>query len=82
MIVMAGIMIFVIFAAIAVFTSNLFVSDKEKKADYEYIRRVADRVEVDQELRYSHANICIAKICRTGMLVGVFVIAIGMIFRG
>ncbi|MFT3815604.1 MAG: hypothetical protein QM740_19930 [Acidovorax sp.] len=80
MIVKIGVFIFAVGLAIAAFTSNLFISPKEKSLAKEFKNRRQNSVVLNPEVKYARINILIANAARFLMIMGLMLVVFGYFF--
>lgn len=81
MFVKLGFLLFAINLAIAVFTSNLFISPKEKLLFQQFKTQKRSNTVKDAETRYAYMNFLIANVTRFLMLCGLVLIIFGYFFN-
>ncbi|WP_265288540.1 hypothetical protein [Verminephrobacter eiseniae] len=79
MIIKIGFWIFVTGLVIAVSTSNLFISAKEKSLAQKFKIQRQSNSAVDAETKYAYMNLLIANVTRFLMVVGLVLVIIGLV---
>ncbi len=80
MIAKVGFLIFVVSLAIAIFTSNLFISSRERSLAKKFRIQRQSSAAIDVEARYAHTNLLIANGTRVLMAIGLMLVIVGYIF--
>lgn len=80
MIAKVGFLIFAVSLAIAVFTSNLFISSREKSLANTFRIQRQSSAAIDAEARHAHTSLLIANVTRVLMVVGLMLVIVGYFF--
>jgi hypothetical protein len=80
MIAKAGFLIFAVSLAIAVFTSNVFISSSEKSLSKKFRIQRQSGVATDVDAKHAHTNLLIANVTRVSMVVGLILVIVGYFF--
>lgn len=80
MIAKVGVLIFAVSLAIAVFTSNLLISPKEKSLAKKFKIQRQSSVGIDIEAKHAHTSLQIANATRILMVVGLILVIVGYFF--
>jgi hypothetical protein len=77
MIIKVGFLIFAVSLAIAVHTSSLFLSSKEKSLAKQFKTKKQANSAIDNESKYAYTQLLIANVTRLLMLIGVVLVIVG-----
>lgn len=80
MIAKAGFLIFAVSLTIAVFTSNVFISSREKSLSKKFRIQRQSGVTIDVDAKHAHTSLLIANVTRVFMVVGFILVIVGYFF--
>lgn len=71
-----GLLVVLVGIAVAIFTSNVFISSEERRLNQLYVSALQSGGAPTSEMKHAHLNFLVVRTCRWAMLFGVALMAI------